>query len=85
MSFNLSPIVPVFLPSQIGDRYVIDATAEEEVCSDAQLLVAVNESGRITGIQKHGRGGLNPDLTFEMIEVMHQRFFSNCFIPKSYT
>lgn len=54
---------------QIGNRYVVDATAEEEVCSDSQLLVSINEAGRVCSLQKHGRGGFHPDLLFEMMQV----------------
>ena len=47
----------------------MDATAEEESCSECQLLISVNEKGRVCSVQKHGNGALNPDLVFEMMRV----------------
>ena len=49
---------------------MLDATSAEEACSDSRLVVAVNGSGKIGGLQKFGHGGLNPELMFEMIEVI---------------
>jgi len=56
---------------QVGTRYVVDATAEEESCSECQLLISVNEKGRVCSAQKHGHGALNPDLVFEMMRVSY--------------
>ncbi|XP_057292268.1 exosome complex component RRP42-like [Hydractinia symbiolongicarpus] len=72
--YDTSPLnvdnVPVMVTlNKIGNRYVVDATAEEEVCSDSQLLVSINEAGRVCSLQKHGRGGFHPDLLFEMMQV----------------
>ena len=58
---------------------MLDVTAEEETCCDANLAVAVDESGNICGMQKYGRGGLNPELTFEMIEVS-KTIFENAIV-----
>ena len=48
---------------------MVDATAEEEVCTDAQLLVSINERGNTCSVQKLGKSGLHPDLLFEMMQV----------------
>ena len=48
---------------------MVDASLEEEACSDAQLLVSVNGKNNICGQQKIGSGGLDPDTIFEMAEV----------------
>jgi len=62
--------VPVLVTlNKVGTRYVVDATAEEESCSECQLLLSVNEKGRVCSVQKHGSGALNPDLIFEMMRV----------------
>jgi len=62
--------VPVLVTlNKIGNRYVVDATAEEEVCTDAQLLVSINSKGKLCSAQKHGDGAIHPDLLFEMMNV----------------
>jgi len=62
--------VPVLVTlNKIKNRYVVDATTEEEVCSDAQLLVSINSKGNICSAQKHGNGAIHPDLLFEMMRV----------------
>jgi len=62
--------VPVLVTlNKISNRYVVDATAEEEVCSDAELLIAINSKGRVCSMQKHGKGAIHPDLLFEMLRV----------------
>ena len=62
--------VPVLVTlNKIGNRFVVDATAKEEACSDAQILVSVNRQGSICSMQKHGSGGINPELMFEMLDA----------------
>lgn len=46
--------------SQIGNKFVVDTTAEEEACVDCCLQVAVDSSGRICGIHKKFEGGFQP-------------------------
>lgn len=57
---------------QIGLRHVVDASLEEEGCSDCHLLVSVNGDGKICSQQKIGSGGLDPQEIFEMLEVRKQ-------------
>jgi len=65
--------VPIIVTAnKIGRRFIFDATIEEESCVDVKMLVAVNGLGKICQIQKYGHEGLNPELTFEMIEVAKQ-------------
>ena len=62
--------VPVLVTlNKIRDRYVVDATLQEEVCSDSQLLVAINAKGNVCSTQLHGDGAMHPDLLFEMLRV----------------
>lgn len=62
--------VPVLVTlNKISNRYVVDATAEEDVCSDSQLLVSINDKGRVCSVQKHKDGAIHPDLLFEMLRV----------------
>lgn len=54
---------------QIGYRHVVDATLQEEACSLASLLVAVTSKGVVTCMRKVGKGSLDPESIFEMMEV----------------
>lgn len=59
----------VLLFLQIGHRHVVDATLQEEACSLASVLVAINIKGTLTCMRKMGKGSLDPECIFEMIEV----------------
>ncbi|KAI9472368.1 MAG: ribosomal protein S5 domain 2-type protein [Benjaminiella poitrasii] len=52
---------------KIGERYVIDPTSLEELCSQLTLTVSVNRFGQVCGIKKSGGGSLEPTLLNEMI------------------
>ena len=72
--YDILPIdtsnVPVLVTlNKISNRYVVDATAEEEVCSDSQLLISINDKGNVCSMQKHKNGAIHPDLLFEMLRV----------------
>lgn len=54
---------------QIGYRHVVDATLQEEACSLASLLVSVTSKGVVTCTRKVGKGSLDPESVFEMMEV----------------
>ncbi|XP_031560495.1 exosome complex exonuclease RRP42-like [Actinia tenebrosa] len=54
--------------SKIGLRHVVDASMEEEACSDCHLLVSVNGSGNICSQQKIGAGGMDPQTILEMLD-----------------
>lgn len=59
--------MPLF--PQIGYRHVVDATLQEEACSLASFLISVTSQGVITCMKKVGRGSLDPESIFEMMEV----------------
>jgi len=62
--------VPLLITlNKIGNRFVVDATPEEEVCSDAHLLISINERGNCCSVQKRGQCGIHPDLLFEMMQI----------------
>ena len=48
---------------------MVDASMEEEFCSDGQLLVAVNGDGNICEIQRLGSSAVEPEMMTEMLEV----------------
>ncbi|NXP36735.1 EXOS7 protein, partial [Leiothrix lutea] len=54
--------------SKIGYRHVVDATLQEEACSLASLLISVTSKGAITSMKKVGKGSLDPESIFEMME-----------------
>lgn len=54
---------------KIGYRHVVDATLQEEACSLASLLVSVTSKGVVTCTRKVGKGSLDPESVFEMMEV----------------
>ncbi|XP_012575977.1 PREDICTED: exosome complex component RRP42 isoform X3 [Condylura cristata] len=53
---------------KIGCRHVVDATLQEEACSLASLLVSVTSKGVMTCMRKVGKGSLDPESIFEMME-----------------
>ncbi len=46
---------------KIGDKLILDATADEEEVMDARITVTVDEHGNVTAIQKSGPAGLSLD------------------------
>ncbi|KAK2492699.1 hypothetical protein MC885_012125 [Smutsia gigantea] len=54
---------------KIGYRHVVDATLQEEACSLASLLVSVTSMGVVTCMRKVGKGSLDPESIFEMMET----------------
>ncbi|ORY01413.1 ribosomal protein S5 domain 2-like protein [Basidiobolus meristosporus CBS 931.73] len=55
--------------NKIGSRYIVDASPLEELCTDARLTVAVNQSGNLCGVQKSGEGSIEPSLLLEMVQT----------------
>lgn len=47
----------------------MDATLQEEACSLASLLISVTSKGALTSMKKMGKGSLDPESIFEMMEV----------------
>lgn len=66
---NVENVPLIVTLSKIGYRHVVDATLEEEACSLASLLVSVTSKGTLTSIKKVGRGSLDPESIFEMMET----------------
>ncbi|KAG0367870.1 Exosome complex component RRP42 [Mortierella sp. AD032] len=54
--------------NKIGARHIVDASPLEELCTEAKLVVAVNRSGELCGLQKGQDGGIEPSLLLEMIQ-----------------
>jgi len=64
---DFSPDCPL-LAHQIKKRYIVDATLQEELCSEARLVVALNKAGNICLVQKAGGGTINPTTLTDMIQ-----------------
>ncbi|KAF9985795.1 Exosome complex component RRP42 [Modicella reniformis] len=54
--------------NKIGARHIVDTSPLEELCTEAKLVVAVNRSGELCGLQKGQDGGIEPSLLLEMIQ-----------------
>lgn len=48
---------------------MVDATLQEEACCLASLLIAITSKGALTCMKKIGKGSLDPESIFEMMEV----------------
>lgn len=58
--------------TRIGSHYVVDATPEEESCSNGALTVAVNASGHTCGVEKSGEAALQVTAAFAMLHAAVQ-------------
>lgn len=56
---NLSSNVSI---AQVGTALAVDLTAEEELCSDSALQVAVNSKGKLCSASQRGSSGINPGI-----------------------
>ncbi|KAI8930361.1 ribosomal protein S5 domain 2-type protein [Entophlyctis helioformis] len=54
---------------KIGSGRIVDATPLEDLCSSARLTVFVNRAGHVCGLQKSGKGSLEPSILVDMIET----------------
>ena len=43
---------------QVGGRFLVDTSLEEETCSTSRLSLAVNKDGNIVSVTKDGTGGI---------------------------
>ncbi|NXS31812.1 EXOS7 protein, partial [Pomatostomus ruficeps] len=66
---NVDEVPCIVTLSKIGYRHVVDATLQEEACSLASLLISVTSKGAITSMKKVGKGSLDPESIFEMMET----------------
>ncbi|NXP52278.1 EXOS7 protein, partial [Heliornis fulica] len=66
---NVDDVPCIVTLNKIGHRHVVDATLQEEACSLASLLVSVTSKGALTSIRKMGKGSLDPENIFEMMET----------------
>ncbi|OWZ05846.1 Exosome complex uclease [Phytophthora megakarya] len=54
--------------SKIGDYFITDPLQEEELCTTAQISVAVNPDGSVCGVQKSGTGAIEMEEMQQMID-----------------
>jgi len=55
--------------NKVGSRHIVDATPEEEFCSNASLIIGITNKGVVTGMNKVGSGSLDPESITEMLET----------------
>ncbi|CAO3623742.1 unnamed protein product [Cunninghamella blakesleeana] len=67
VGWDASPIAVTLY--KIGERYIIDPTTLEELCSQVTLTVGVNKEGQVCGIRKSSNGSIDPSLLTEMIQT----------------
>jgi len=67
--FNASGVPVCVTLSRVGSQTIADATAQEEACASARLVVGVTPSGAVCGLHKVGRGGLSPSSLPEMLRA----------------
>eukprot|EP00057_Strongylocentrotus_purpuratus_P020863 XP_011675337.1 PREDICTED: exosome complex exonuclease RRP42 [Strongylocentrotus purpuratus] len=66
---NLPVLVTV---TTVGSGHIVDATLEEEACSMACIVAAVNKEGAIDGMVKKGSGSLTIDSIYKMLTSAKQ-------------
>lgn len=60
---------------KIGSRFIVDASAEEELCVGVRLMVGVNKKGNVISTQMGGHGfgqecgGVEPTALVEMLQT----------------
>jgi len=54
---------------QVGNRHIVDATVEEEMCTATSMALGVTNRGHVLGSRKQGVGSLDPETLQEMIQV----------------
>ncbi|CEG41879.1 exosome complex exonuclease rrp42-like protein [Plasmopara halstedii] len=54
--------------SKIGDYFITDSMQEEELCTTAQMSVAVDPEGSVCGVQKSGTGAIELEEMQQMID-----------------
>ncbi|KAI9906120.1 hypothetical protein PsorP6_013454 [Peronosclerospora sorghi] len=54
--------------SKVGDYFLTDPLQEEELCTSAQISVAVTPDGRVCGVQKSGSGAIEMEEMQQMID-----------------
>uniref|UniRef100_A0A8C9F8Z9 Ribosomal RNA-processing protein 42 n=1 Tax=Pavo cristatus TaxID=9049 RepID=A0A8C9F8Z9_PAVCR len=66
---NVDDVPCIVTLNKIGYRHVVDATLQEEACCLASLLIAITSKGALTCMKKIGKGSLDPESIFEMMET----------------
>ena len=56
--------------TQVGKRYIVDPTLEEEICMRSKIVASVNAQGKICSLEKTGRMGLKPSELGEILQVL---------------
>jgi exosome complex component RRP42 len=55
--------------SEIGSKFIVDASIEEECCTVGRVTFGVNKDGSIMCTQKAGKGTVDPTILPEMLKI----------------
>ncbi|XP_072979050.1 uncharacterized protein [Typha angustifolia] len=69
LQFDTSGVPVVVTLTEVGRRYIVDATSEEESHMSSAVSVSVNRHGHICGLTKRGGAPLDPSIISDMISV----------------
>jgi exosome complex component RRP42 len=58
---------------KIGDKFILDPTADEEEVMDARLTVAFDEANHLCTMQKSGSEGLTPEEIKKCINMAQEK------------
>jgi len=62
--------------TKIGKNFVVDATVDEEACSDAKVAVVVTKEGNVCTIQQSGESAIEQSLLIAMIRAGRDKALS---------
>lgn len=54
---------------QLGSKWVVDATAEEEACMSAKVSIGVNSTGDLCGVAKSGVGAVDWQKVGDVVHI----------------
>lgn len=72
LPFDYSKVPIIISLTKIGTCFVVDASAEEEVCMSTRLAIGINQEGNLCGMEKTGPGGIAPTALLDMLKCAGQ-------------
>ncbi|ESN92713.1 hypothetical protein HELRODRAFT_108114 [Helobdella robusta] len=55
--------------NKVLDKYIVDASLEEETCISSRIILGVQPDGTVTGLKKDGQSGINPTHLIEVTKM----------------
>ncbi len=66
---KLNHTVVTVTTAKVGEYIIVDPTLDEETISDSRMVVAVDEQGRIVGLQKVGEAGYTREEVEKVLNI----------------